>query len=198
MSHVDLNDNACQQGTLLGVDCLTVRRNKQYIVYHVIICKTNARHDIACAHKVTCLCRSSSLSHIRAGVWYWTTLNPLRVTCVLAVCMSAPPGGHHRFKDHQANSALEDLYLDYNQIGNAGACAFADAIKATLVVARTILVLAFHGTISSARRCLILISLWSPLFWEKGGLIDSCCFRVWPRTLRGSTNPHNLCGHSCA
>ena len=43
-------------------------------------------------------------------------------------------GGHHRFKDHQANSALTELRLNGNTIGNAGACALAGAIKATHVV----------------------------------------------------------------
>ena len=43
-------------------------------------------------------------------------------------------GGHHGFLDHQANSTLFFLYLGRNQIGNAGACALADAIKATLVL----------------------------------------------------------------
>ena len=42
--------------------------------------------------------------------------------------------GHHRFKDHQANSTLTQLVLDANEIGNAGARALANAIKATLVL----------------------------------------------------------------
>ena len=54
MSHADPKDNACQQGALFHVDCLTVCRNMQYIVYHVMICKTNAWYDIACAHKESC------------------------------------------------------------------------------------------------------------------------------------------------
>ena len=61
-----------------------------------------------------------------------------------------------------------------NDIGNAGDMRLCGCHHGNACVARTILVLACHGTVSSARRCLILMSLWSPLFWEKGGSIDSC------------------------
>ena len=144
--------------------------------------------------------------------------------CLRYVCPHR--SGHHRFKDHQANSALKMLSLKQRQLhaeqprqqvpshclpapllwSFSPRCLFRLLLwgpwvlrrwrgrltapplrsrrsmrlcgchQGNACVARTILVLAFHGTISSARRCLILMSLWSPLFWEKEGSIDSCGF----------------------
>ena len=121
------------QGTLLGVDCLTVCRNVQYIVYHVMICKTNAWHDIACAHKVPC-CAGCHHCHMFARCVVLNNIEPIEGNMCACGMYVRTVSGHHRLKDHQANSALKVLRLSLNQIGNAGACAIADAIKATLVL----------------------------------------------------------------
>ena len=135
--------------------------------------------------------------------------------CLRYVCPHR--SGHHRIKDHHANSALKRLSLKQRQFhaeqprqqvpsSFSLRCLFrllpwgpwvlrrwrgrltapplrsrrrmrlCGCHQSNACVSRTILVLAFHGTVSSARRCLILMSLWSPLFWEKGGSIDSCGF----------------------
>ena len=103
--------------------------------------------------------------------------------------------GHHRFKDHQANSTLEELSLSANDIGNAGACAFADAIMATHVMhGPTLSGFPRHGLFSEALSYPD-VALVTTLLGERR--IDRFLWLcVWPRT-RESTNPHNRCGHSC-
>ena len=104
-----------------------------------MIRKTNARHDIARAHKVPC-CAGCHHCHKLARCVVLNHVGPIEGNMCACGMYVRTVSGHHRFKDHQANSALEVLYLSLNQIGNAGACAICGCHQGNACVARTILV----------------------------------------------------------
>ena len=126
------------------------------------------------------LCRLSSLSHVcELFINVMITLDI--EACKLAMYVRTV-GGHHRFKDHQANSTRGRLVLAGAQpIGNAGACALADAIKATLVVhAPSLSGFARHGLVSEALSYPD-VALVTALLGERR--IDRFLWLcVWPRT----------------